>query len=98
MAQITINEGLAWMQTLKARHAELVDLRNDNARRERRFFGAAGDKELVREPVYDVKTLDRLVTGVAREMRLLDQALKATNARTLVDGYEQHDDILGELS
>lgn len=98
MAQITINEGLAWMKTLKARHAELVDLRNDNARRERRFYGTAGDKELVREPVYDIKTLDRLVTGVAREMRLLDQALKATNARTLVDGYDQRDDVLGEVS
>lgn len=98
MAQITINEALAWMKTLKQRHAELVDLRNDNARRERRFYGSAGDKELVREPVYDVKTLDRLVTGVAREMRLLDQALKATNAKTLVDGYNQDDAVLGELS
>lgn len=98
MAQITINEALAWMKALKQRHAELVDLRNDNARRERRFYGSAGDRELVREPVYDVKTLDRLVTGVAREMRLLDQALKATNAKTLVDGYNQDDGVLGELS
>jgi len=98
MAQITINEALAWLKTLKQRHAELLELRNDNARRERRFFGSAGDKELVREPVYDVKTLDRLVTAVAREMRLLDQALKATNAKTFVDGYNQDDDVLGELS
>ena len=55
MAQITINEGLAWLKTLKKRHEELLALRNDNAHRERRFYGASADKEIVKEPVYDVK-------------------------------------------
>ena len=82
MAQITINEGLAWLKTLKKRHEELLALRNDNAHRERRFYGASADKEIVKEPVYDVKVLDRLVTRVAREIRLLEQALKTTNAKT----------------
>ena len=77
MAQITINEGLAWLKTLKKRHEELLALRNDNAHRERRFYGASADKEIVKEPVYDVKVLDRIVTRVAREVRLLEQALKA---------------------
>jgi hypothetical protein len=67
MAQITINEGLAWLKTLKKRHEELLALRNDNAHRERRFYGASADKEIVKEPVYDVKVLDKLVTRVARE-------------------------------
>src|ERR1700732_3997827 len=62
MGQITINEGLAWLKTLKRRHEELLALRNDNAHRERRFYGASADKEIVKEPVYDVKVLDRLVT------------------------------------
>ncbi len=97
MAEITINEGLAWLKTLKKRHEELITLRDDNARRERRFLGASADKELVKEPVYDVKALDRLVTSVAREIRLLDQALKATNAKTVVEGYVQDDAVLGEL-
>ena len=43
MAQITINEGLAWLKTLKKRHEELLALRNDNAHRERRFYGASAD-------------------------------------------------------
>jgi hypothetical protein len=48
---------------------------------------------------YDVKTLDRVVPrGGAREIRLLDQALKATNAKTMVDGYNQDDAVLGELA
>jgi hypothetical protein len=48
--------------------------------------------------VYDVKVLDRLVTRVAREIRLLEQALKATNARTTVDADDQDDAALGELT
>jgi hypothetical protein len=48
--------------------------------------------------VYDVKALDRLVGRVAREIRLLDQALKATNAKTIVEAYDQDDAVLGELS
>src|SRR5437867_9844356 len=98
MAQITINEGLAWLKTLKKRHEELLALRNDNAHRERRFYGASADKEIVKEPVYDVKVLDRLVTRVAREIRLLEQALKTTNAKTAVEAYDQDDTALGELS
>ena len=98
MAQITINEGLAWLKTLKKRHEELLALRNDNAHRERRFYGASADKEIVKEPLYDVKILDRLVTRVAREIRLLEQALKTTNAKTTIEAYEQDDGVLGELS
>ena len=98
MAEITINEGLAWLKTLKKRHEELLALRNDNAHRERRFYGSSADKEIIKEPVYEVKVLDRLVTRVAREIRLLEQALKATNAKTVVEAYDQDDAALGELT
>ncbi len=97
MAQITLNEGLAWLKTLKKRHEELIALRDGNAHRERRFFGATADKEIVKEPVYDVRLLDKAVTRVAREIRLLEQALKSTNAKTVVEGYDQNDAALGEL-
>jgi hypothetical protein len=51
VAQITLNEALAWLKTLKKRHEELIALRGDNAHRERRFLGSAADRELVKEPV-----------------------------------------------
>jgi hypothetical protein len=98
MAQITLNEGLAWMKTLKKRHEELVNLRDGNTHRERRFLGSTADREIVKEPIYDVRALDRTVTRLAREIRLLEQALKATNAKTVVEGYEQDDAVLGELA
>lgn len=94
--------GLGWvalgLAIMKKRHEEVLALRNDNAHRERRFYGASADKEIVKEPVYDVKVLDRVVTRVAREIRLLEQALEATNARTTVDAYDQDDAVLGELT
>lgn len=98
MAQITINEGLAWLKTLKKRHEELLALRDGNAHRERRFLGATADREIIKEPIYDLRVLDRLVTRVAREIRLLEQALKATNAKTVVEAYDQDDAVLGELT
>ena len=73
-------------QDAEERHEELITLRNGNAHRERRFYGASADKGIVKEPVYDVKALDKSVTRVAREIRLLEQALKATNAKTAVEG------------
>ena len=48
-----------------------------------------GRQEIVKEPVYDVKVLDKLVTRVAREIRLLEQALKATNAKPRSTTYDQ---------
>lgn len=45
-----------------------------------------------------MKVVDRLVTRVAREIRLLEQALKATNAKTPVEAYDQDDAVLGELT
>lgn len=95
---MTINEALIWQKTLTARHAELVQLRNENSTRERRYYGANADKTVEKEPTYDVKALDKLVEAVAKEMRLLNVALKATNAVTTVVGYAPNEDALGTLS
>ncbi len=97
MAKITINEALNWKKTLLQRHAELVALRNENSHEDNRFYGANADKVIEKKALYDVKALDKLVTQVAREMRLLDNALKATNASTNVKGYEYDDAVLGEV-
>lgn len=96
--EITINEALTWLKTLRERHTELVALRNENSATHTRRFGVAGDKETERKPVYDVKALDKMVTRVAREVQKLEQAVKITNATTKVTGYEKDDAVLGELA
>lgn len=97
MAEITINEGLTWLKTLRERHTELLQLRNENSAVSRRYIGAHGDKEIVREPTYDVKGLDKLVTRVAREIQTLEQAIKVTNATTPIVAYQKDDAVLGEV-
>ena len=83
-------------ETLKKRHEKLLAFATTTLIES--VYGASAGKEIVKDPVYDVKVLDRLVTRVAREIRLLEQALKATNARTTVEAYDQDDAVLGELT
>ena len=95
--EITISEGLGWLKTLNERHSELTNLRNQNSARETQFHGANVDRTKTIEPIYDVKKLDQLVTRLAREMRILDEAVKHTNATINVVGYQKDDAVLGEL-
>jgi hypothetical protein len=94
---LTINEALVWAKTLKDRHGELVQLRNQNSFETRTYLGANADKEIVKSATYDVKVLDKMITRLAREMRMLEQSIKATNATTHVLNYVQDDAALGEL-
>lgn len=94
---ITINEALSWMKTLQQRHAELIQLRNENSHATTRRFGVGGDKEVTTAPTYDVRAVDKLVTRIAREIRTLDMRLKAANATTQVFGYEMDESVLGEV-
>ena len=56
------------------------------------------ERSTEKTPTYDVKGLDRLVASVAKEVRLLETAIKRANTRTVIDGYDWSDDKLGELT
>lgn len=90
----SISEGLGWLKTLKARHAELVALRNQNSAEVTVDYQG---KQTTRTPTYDAKVLDKHIAALAREIRLCDTAIKATNATTEVKDYVLDDDILAEL-
>lgn len=98
MAAVTISQALGIRKTLEKRYAELVSLRNENANRTRHYIGANADKEIVKEPQYDVKALDKMISRIAREQRLLDEAVKQANATLSVPNYDWNDEVLGELS
>ena len=84
------------MKSLKARHSELVTLRNENSKESSRFFG---DREVkIDKPVYDVKNLDKLINGVAKEVRTLDEAIKNTNTKTEIIGYTKNEPAFGEIA
>jgi hypothetical protein len=94
---ITISEGIQNLKLLRERHGELLALRNQNAVKETRFYGANADKNKEVEPVYDVKALDRLVTRVATEARKLDASIKRANATVVLPDYVWNDSVLGEI-
>lgn len=91
---ISISEGLGWLKTLNKRHAELVQLRNQNAAEVVTDYQG---KTTTRTPVYDAKELDKRIAVLAREIRLCDSAIKATNSSTQVKEYQMDDDVLAEL-
>lgn len=97
MAQITVSEGLGLLKTLKQRHEELKNLRDENANREKRYYGASADKMTERLPVYNVKALDKTVSRLALEIRKLDTAVKAHNATTGLPNYDWDESILGVI-
>jgi len=94
--EITISQGLAWKNTLKERHRELVSLRDRNSATTTRRWGETKD-DIIETPIYDVKHLDKMIGRLALEIRRLDDAIKVTNASALVVGYDKDESILGEL-
>jgi len=97
MEEITLSQGLAWMKTLRVRHNELVALRDRNSAERIRRWGETKE-DIVEKPVYNVKELDKMINKLALELRRLDDAMKVTNAKTIVENYKRDDEILGELS
>ena len=97
MEEITLSQGLAWMKTLRVRHNELVVLRDRNSAERIRRWGETKE-DIVEKPVYDVKELDRMINKIGLELRKLDDAIKVTNAITIVVNYKRSDEVLGELS
>ena len=93
---ISISEGIQNLKLLRERHVELVALRNQNAVRETRFYGANADKNKEIEPVYDVKKLDQLVTKISAEIRKLDASIKRANANSFCD-YNWDDSVFGQV-
>lgn len=95
--EVTINMALGKVKSLHQRHSELVGLRNQNARRVERFgYGKDGEKEIT-EPTYDAKDLDKKISKIAKEIRILDESIKATNQVTIVKDYLWDDEILAEI-
>lgn len=90
----TISECLGWLRTLRGRHTELIQLRNQNSAEVTVDFQG---KSITRTPTYDAKTLDKRIAVLAREIRLCDTAIKTTNGSVEVRDYLVDDDVLAEL-
>jgi len=98
MEGLTLNEGLEMVALLKERISDLNELRKENTVRE--SWKSGKDVVEVKEPMYDVKKVDKLIQRLSKDLRILSSAIKKTNATAVVSGYEsksQEDFDLGEL-
>jgi hypothetical protein len=95
MAAVNVSEAIGLLKSLKERHAELKALRDENSNRVTRFMGIGGDKSIQKDPVYSVTKLDRTVNRLAQEIRKLDQAIKTSNATTMLGSYDWKEEIMG---
>ena len=93
--QINISQGLSWLKTLKESHKSYERLRDENSHKSTRLFGES--KEIVTNPTYNVKKLNRVVNELAKEIRNLDDLIKTQNAKTVIEGYEKNESVLGDL-
>lgn len=96
MADVTVSEGIGLLKVLRERHQELVGLRNQNSYKESRYLGADANKVIEKNPVYDVKALDKTINQVALAVRQLDTAIKASNAITKLS-FTWDDSLLGKI-
>lgn len=95
--KVTISELLGIKELVNKRYNELMQLRNQNSHVERSWRGVNEDKLVEKKPTYDAVKLDKLIARLAQQIRLIDTAIKKTNATVVVDGYEWDDAVLGEL-
>ena len=86
---MTLNEGLGFLKMLTQRHRELSSLQAQNCRKSTHYYG---ENPTVDEPTYDVRALDKQISRIAREIRKLDTAIKATNAITEIRDYVSPED------
>ena len=92
---MTVNAGLSLIKSLKQRHSELTTLRGQNLNRTR--YRQAGVADEVEEPTYDVKLIDTKIVAIAKEIRLLDAAIKESNAKTDIDGFTHDESVLSAI-
>lgn len=87
---MTVNEGLALVKTLKERHAELKQLRGQNATRHV-YRDATTPTE---EPTYSIVVIDSMLVAISKELRHLDGAIKKSNAKTELKDFIHDEDVL----
>jgi len=79
---MTVNEAMVFMKAIRGRLGELSSLRQANSIRETSYFGE-NDKK-IKEPMYDVKALDKKCTELENFLLTVETKIKQSNAVTKI--------------
>lgn len=94
--KITVNEAMIWMKAARGRLGELSSLRSESATKERWMGGSEPGK--VKEPIYDMKELDKRCTEIENWLLEVETRIKQSNAITKIEVGSDVRDLLKPLS
>jgi hypothetical protein len=92
--EMTVNELMVLMKTVKGRMGQLQALQQSVAKKE--SFFDRGENKLV-EPQYDVKQVDKKIVEIQNFLYFADAKVKQSNAVTKVDIVCSVDSLLSPL-
>ena len=92
MAAMTVSYLLSMEKSLKSRLSQLKDLRTEVATRD-----IWGDKDKIKEPQYDVKKVDAMITSINKALFEIDQKIKESNARTKIKVDIDYNKLMSEI-
>ena len=93
----TVNQLLSMQKALKTRQTQLDELKQSSASRQVYRTLGTTNTEQVTEPTYDIKKLDKMLTGINKALWDIDQLIKESNARTKIDVALDFDALMKEI-
>lgn len=79
---LTVNEAFVLMKIVRGRLGELSALRQTNSTRETSYLN---QEKTIKEPLYDVKALDRRCTELENFLLIAETKVKQSNANTKIE-------------
>ena len=89
---VTVSYLLSMEKSLKARLGQLKELRSEVSTLER-----WGDRDKIKEPQYDVKAVDKMISDINKVLFEIDQKIKESNARTKIKINVDYNELMSEI-
>ena len=95
--QYTVNALLSMQKALVQRRLQLNELKNSSTMRTLYRSIDAGT-ERIEEPTYNIKAVDKQIVQINNALFKIDQKIKESNAKTVIDINIDYDTLAAELS
>ena len=91
----SINALLCRQKSLKQRKSELESIRQNTTTRT--SYRDMNGNERVDTPLYDIKTVDKRIVGINNALLSIDEEIKSSNARTMIDVDIDFDSLMSAV-
>ena len=95
MKTYSINALLCRQKSLKQRKSELESIRNNTTTRT--SYRDMNGNERTDTPLYDIKKVDKRIVGINNALLTIDEEIKASNARTMLEVNIDFDTLMSAV-